>query len=141
MSTIHTFESEVALDHPEPTAHDTVVAIIESADRRRPSTPLRRSFLQPPDGTDSETPGPIASFVRASDKTGLNLYLLALTKASADPWDVALPSVVWARALGMTLPDTASARSTISKAWLRLERRRLICRGRRMRMAHITMLL
>lgn len=122
------------------TARETLVAIVESAERRLASTPLRRSFLQAKAEDEKRAPAPIAEFVRSSDKTGLNLYLLALTKASAEPWDVALPSVVWARALGLPLPDTASARSTISKAWLRLERRKLIMRGRRQRMAHITML-
>lgn len=45
-----------------------------------------------------------------------------------------------ARALGVPLPDTKSAKSAISKAWLRLERYGLIERDRRKRLAVVTLL-
>ena len=80
------------------------------------------------------------SFVTNGDQRALLLYLLAMGKASAPPWDTALAAAVWARALGIELPETATAASTISKAWKRLEDRNLIRRGRYKRMAHIHML-
>ena len=44
------------------------------------------------------------------------------------------------RALGIELPETATATSNISKSWKRLEDRHLIRRSRYKRMAHIHML-
>jgi len=53
---------------------------------------------------------------------------------------VRLPSAVWARALGIDLPTTKSASSSISKAWLRIEQRGLITRSRSGRMSVIRLL-
>ncbi len=119
------------------TSHDTVDAIAETS--RREAFPLRRVFLQ--QKRDGETqPGPLAKFVSAGDRTGLLLYFLALTKASQEPWDVSLHSAVWARALDLPLPDTATARGRVSKAWSRLVDRRLVIRARKGRLASFTLL-
>jgi hypothetical protein len=82
----------------------------------------------------------MSGLVAAGDHRALLLYLLLLTKASAPPWNAALPSAVWARALGINQPMSKTATSIVSKAWLRLERRQLISRIRRQRMADITLL-
>ena len=66
--------------------------------------------------------------------------MLALTKASGDDFSVTLAATVWARAMGFDLPDSKSARTAISKAWLRLERRRLIARERSGRRTRVSLL-
>ncbi len=106
---------------------------------RRAFIPLRRGFIQQKrsGGTGA---APLASFVRGGDRTGLLLYLLVLTKASAEPWDVRLPSAVWARALGLPNPNSEVTRSRISKTWARLSRRGLIRRERSRRLARIILL-
>lgn len=129
-------KSHPPLDPPVATVDETVDEIMAA---RRLGTPLRRSFLQQGTATDPE-PGPLQEFVTNGDHRGLLLYLLALGKASAEPWDTALAATVWARALGMELPETATATSSISKAWKRLEDRNLIRRSRYKRRAHIHML-
>ena len=121
---------------PVATVDQTIDEIMAA---RRSNTPLRRSFLQQGTPTDPE-PGPLQEFVTNGDHRGLLLYLLALGKASAEPWDTALAAAVWARALGIELPESATAASTISKAWKRIEGRNLIRRSRYKRKAHIHIL-
>lgn len=132
--------SRAAKTPPLPSANsdETVDEIVALAGRA--AVPIRVEFLQRRDAEGVEQPGVLADFVRSGDLRGLILYLLMLTKASSEPWDVALPSAVWARALGMDLPQSNTANSTISKAWKRIEDRGLIARGRRKRMAEITLL-
>lgn len=119
------------------TTHDTVDAIAGST--QRDAFPLRHAFIQQKHGTMS-VPGPLARFVTAGDRTALVLYFLALTKASTEPWDVALHSAVWARALGLPEPNGHTARGRVSKAWTRLVDRRLVTRSRRNRTAEFTLL-
>lgn len=119
------------------TPHDTVDAIVEAS--RRKAFPLRRAFLQQKQGGETR-PGPLARFVSAGDRMGLLLYFLAVTKASQEPWDVSLHSAVWARALDLPLPDTATARGRVSKAWSRLADRNLVIRARKGRLASVTLL-
>ncbi len=118
--------------------HDTVDAIADSTQRE--AFPLRHTFIQHK-REGASVPGPLASFVSAGDRTGLLLYFLALTKASAEPWDVALHSAVWARALGLQHPMGPTARGRVSKAWARLVERKLVTRSRRGRTAEFTLLL
>ena len=119
------------------TTHETVDAIVETSGRK--AFPLRRVFLQ--QKCDGKTrPGPLAKFVSAGDRTGLLLYFLALTKASQEPWDVSLHSEVWARALDLPLPDTATARGRVSKAWSRIAERNLVVRARQGSLAKFTLL-
>jgi hypothetical protein len=123
---------------PDITAADTVDEIVK-ASKRHTYFPLRLEFLQRRvDGVMK--PGPLAGLVRAGDIRGLKLYLLVITKASHEPYDAKLPAAVWARALGLDLPTNATARSTISKAWLRLQEAHLIKREREERKAKITLL-
>ena len=130
-------ESQTPHNPPVATIDETIDSILTTA--RRARTPLRHSFLQQ-GARSSPEPGPLKSFVTNGDHRGLLLYLLAKAKASAEPWDTALSAAVWARALDIDLPETATAASTISKAWKRLEDRNLIRRGRYKRMAHIHIL-
>ena len=118
------------------TTHDTVDAIVGST--RRTAFRLRRTFIQQKHG-QSSTPGPLATFVSAGDRTALLLYFLALTKASKDPWDVSLHSAVWARALGLPNPNSPATGGRVSKAWTRLVDRNLVARARRDRMAEFTL--
>ena len=119
------------------TSQQTIDAIVDSA--KRGSIPVRHGFIQ---NKSRATPraGPLAAFVSNGDRTGLLLYLLVLTKASSEPWDVALHSSVWARALGLPDPGSAAARGRVSKAWRRLAERNLVERSRRHRYAVLSLL-
>lgn len=90
------------------------------------------------DGT--KCPGPARHLVNAGDRRGLLLYLLLITKASSEPWDAALPAAAWARALGLPLPESKTARSNVSKIWMRLERHGLVERRRKERLADVFLL-
>src|ERR1035437_504148 len=127
-------------DLPVATAEDTVDDIVRRSGRTGRGFPVRRPFLQQLDEKGELVPGPLAGLVAAGDHRALLLYLLLLTKASAIPWNAALPAAVWARAIGIDLPTSKTATSTISKIWLRLERRHLVARSRFKRMADITLL-
>lgn len=119
------------------TPHDTVDTIVGQG---REATPIRIDFAQRRAGS-AKVPGPLANFVSSGDLRGLRLYLLALVRATRkEPWNVRFPSAVWARALGIDLPTTKTAASSISKAWLRIEQRGLIARSRSGRMTEITLL-
>jgi len=123
---------------PVSTADDAIDEIVSVAKRVK-SSRLRHEFLQQRHGPNGVVvPGPFAGLVKSGDLSALKLYLLLVTKASAPPWDAALPAVVWARALGM--PETKTSASTISKTWLRLEKRNLVQRTRHKRMADVTLL-
>jgi hypothetical protein len=122
---------------PVATPAETVNAILSEGGRDH--TPVRISFLQRSDGK-AKWPGPLAEFVTNGDLRGLLLYLLLIAKATTAPWDAALPSAVWARALGVPLPNSKGAGSSISKTWLRLAQRNLVSRERSQRMARITLL-
>jgi hypothetical protein len=137
----HDFVLEAVAEPPIVTPEETIDDIVARSGRRGSAFQLRRSFLQVPNesGTGT-TPGPMSGLVSAGDLRGLQLYLILLTKASAEPWDAALPAPVWARALGLPDPTSKTATSTISKAWMRLERRSLVVRQRARRMAKVTLL-
>ena len=116
----------------------TVAALIERSGRVGEGTPIRRSFVQPLDRTRQRQGGPLAQLVRRRDLRALQLYLLALTLASTEPWDVKRDSRVWARALD--LGTTTSSREAVSKAWRRLRDLKLVSSSRDHRRAKVTML-
>lgn len=120
---------------PKVTTGDTLDALVQ-ASQRQGGVPLRPAFVQKAGGG----PGPLAEFVQTGDLRALRLYLLLLTKASSSPWNSALPAAVWARALGLQEAERRSAKSAISKTWLRLEKRQLVSRGRRQRLADVSLL-
>ncbi|HVC04862.1 MAG TPA: hypothetical protein VND88_09315 [Candidatus Acidoferrales bacterium] len=68
---------------------------------------------------------------------GLDLYLLALTLATHEPFGVILPAGVWARGLGLRGTGRSAA---VSRTWKRLVDLSLITRSRRGRTAAITLL-
>lgn len=123
---------------PTVTSADTVDEIVASAKRRKGDFRLRHGFLQRR-LKGNPVPGPVAELVRSRDRRALLLFLLLATKASAEPFNVALPSAVWARALGIELPETRSARSAISRTWKRLEDLHLVSRSRHGRSADVYM--
>lgn len=124
---------------PPPTAHTTVDAMV--ADAKRSDLPIRTSFLQQDTPDGGIRPGPLATFVRTGDLRGLLLWMLTVTKASGNDFSVTLAATVWARALGLILPDSKSARTAVSKAWHRLEGRKLIERQRVGRRTRVVLLL
>jgi hypothetical protein len=125
---------------PVASSGETVDEIVAASKRTSKGFPVRQSFLQVRDEEGEPRPGPLGPLVTAGDVRGVLLFLLLLTKASAAPWDAGLPAAVWARALGLPLPNSKTATSTISKIWLRLERHGLVTRQRRKRVAVVTLM-
>lgn len=109
---------------PVPLSQAQVLeALVRGRGGRRTFVPIARSFLQRRDQRQGGA-GPLARFVNARRKRALDLWLLLHTLASAPPWDVGLPSWVWATALGM--PDTAASRVFVSKTWTWLEQQQMV---------------
>lgn len=104
--------------------------------RRRKTTPIRRSFLQDPHGEGMEAP--LRWFVHDRRELALDLFLLLNCTASADPWDVEMPAMAWARALDMRL--TVGSETTVSKNWTWLEQRKLVYSERRHRVRKVYLL-
>lgn len=118
---------------PIMTQEETLNRMLAKA-QRKTGTPVRRAFVQRGTRQDPK-PGPLATFVANADNNGLNLYLLLLTLATKEPYHVAYAGGWWARAIGVEND------SRISKAWRRLEDRRLIERKRQGRIVVVTPLL
>lgn len=110
---------------------ETVAALLERSGRD--ALPMRRSFVQVRQRGGGA--GPLAAFVHGRRGIALDLYLLGRAVASHEPFDVALPAEVWARALG--LGATSGAASTISKSWSWLEQQHLVTSSRRGRLREI----
>lgn len=132
-------EAAQTSDLPVATPGDTVDEIVVGSKRSGNGFPVRQTFLQRRADDGEPRPGPLGSLVAAGDLRALQLFLLLLTKASSAPWDAGLPAAVWARALGLPMPNSKTATSTISKTWLRLEGHGLVSRERRKRMAIVTL--
>jgi hypothetical protein len=114
------------------TPEQTIDYMLSKA-QRKAGTPIRRTFVQAGTRHDPK-PGPLAEFVTHRDQTALELYILALTLASASPYKVIYAAGWWARAIG------ANDDTIISRAWKRLEDRRLVVRSREGRIVVVTML-
>ena len=114
---------------------ETIAAMLTMSKRIGEAVPVRATFVQQgPRG--AREPGPLSSFVQHRDEIALDLYLLALAAASAPPHDVVRPSEVWLRSLGRD-PKSKSSASSLSRAWRRLENRRLITKVRQGRILRI----
>lgn len=120
---------------PKITSLDTIKALLDRSNRQ--AAPIRRSFLQ--QGVqDKPKAGPLATLVRRHDERALDLYLLILAAASAEPFNVRHHSAVWARMLYLEQP---TGRVAVSKTLARLETTyRLIERQRVSRLARIILL-
>jgi DNA-binding transcriptional ArsR family regulator len=105
--------------------------------RRRTSTPIRRSFLQDTEGEGVEAP--LRWFVKERRGLALDLLMLLHCTASAEPWDVEMPAMAWARALDM--PLTSGSETTVSKNWSWLEDKGLIHSERSHRFRRVFMLM
>lgn len=115
-------------------SRETVAALLDGSSRDH--VPLRRSLVQLRQRGGGA--GPLAQFVRARRARALDLYLLAHARASAPPYDVALPARVWARALGLT--ESTSGEMAVSKNWRWLEEHNLIVSRRRGRWREVQLL-
>jgi hypothetical protein len=104
--------------------------------RRRKSTPIRRAFLQDPEGEGAEAP--LRLFVHDRRELALDLLLLLHCTASAEPWDVEMPAMAWARALD--LPQNVGSETTVSKNWSWLEEKGLIRSERHNRLRKVYLL-
>ncbi|MFC9250623.1 hypothetical protein [Amycolatopsis thailandensis] len=121
------------------TEAETRAALLERSVRS--FTPINKLFVQAPRGSESRH-GPLSWFVRGRDLRALQAYLLVIgvnsSGASEHGWSTTLPIKVWARAFGTTRHATdASAATAVSKVLTRLEKRKLIERGRRGRSREI----
>jgi len=117
------------------------VALVERA--RRTRTPIRSAFVQRrrAPGIDA-TGGPLATFVRNGDETGLDLYLsiLALISSPANGgYDTTQPSQFWGRVLGLPMSDSMGPQ--VSKVLRRLRDRKLITTSRDGRLTKVHLVL
>lgn len=118
---------------PVMSADETLKYMLDKA-QRRTGTPVRRSFVQGGTRHDPK-PGPLSAFVSSHDRYGLDLFLLTLTLATKEPYHVIYAAGWWARAIGV------SDETRISKAWKRLEDRKLVAREREGRVVVVMPLL
>jgi hypothetical protein len=118
---------------PVMSSAETLGHMLDKAQRRL-GTPLRRSFAQRGTRHDPK-PGALAKFIANRDGTGLDLFLLMLTLATKEPYHVIYPSAWWQRALEL------SDETIVSRAWKRLQERRLIARERDGRLVVVTPLM
>jgi hypothetical protein len=126
------------VDETPATADETLADLLSPVrQRRRISTPIRRGFLQDTEGEGVEAP--LQWFVTERRERALDLLMLLHCTASAEPWDVAMPAMAWARALDM--PETIGSETTISKNWSWLESKRLIRSERSNRVRRVYMML
>jgi len=103
---------------------NTAATLLASRRGRRVFVPIARGFLQHRGDGDRRGPGPLSWFVKAHRERALKLYLFAHALASAEPYDVALTARTWANVLG--LPESPSARVSISESWSWIERHKLV---------------
>jgi len=115
---------------PPPASAEYLKEILAKSQRKR-AFPIRRSFVQRGKPSNPQ-PGPLADFVTHRDETALDLYMLLLAAGTAKPHTVILRAEAWARALKIKRFDT------VSRAWGRLEQRRLVARGRAGNKAKVT---
>jgi hypothetical protein len=119
------------------TSKQTVEWLLTTSQRVKQSVPVHNVFLQSGRGR-AVKPGPLAQFVASGRGRALDLFLLLHVRAVKEPYNVALPAPLWARALGIGSTKTASA--AISKQWAWLASQRLIERKRFGRLADIVAL-
>jgi len=122
------------VDAVPATSQETIEHLLMRTHRL--TVPIRRSFLQLPE--PDRRPGPLAEFITGRRSLALDLWLLLHAGAAAKPWDVSVPAMVWARALG--LADTPSSETTISRNWSWLEGRQLVRSERERRMRKVFLL-
>lgn len=128
--------SRASAERVDPaTPSETIVALLERSGREE--VPIRKTFLQQGAGR-VRTPGPIAALVRSHDERALDFYLLAHAVCSAGDFDVTLAAGVWGRAI--LLSNSSSSRSTVSKAFRRLEDLKLLSRSRDGSRSKVTLL-
>lgn len=124
----------MARTHTVEIQRDAIEALLLRS--RRDHVPIRRSFVQLRERGGGA--GALAWFIHERRTKTLDLYLLTVALASAPPYDVALASSVWARALGIS--DYKSASSTVSRSWTWLADHHLIHTGRRGRLREVRLL-
>lgn len=128
-------EKAVAPDQAA-TPDETLEDLLNFKRQRRQSTPIRRGFLQDVEGEGEAAP--LHYFVAERRGRALDLLLLLHCGAGAEPWDVELPAMAWARALNM--PLTTGSETTVSKSWTWLEDRLLITSDRHNRRRRVFLL-
>jgi hypothetical protein len=112
-----------------PSATLTLRALLGDADGYRIT--LGQRFV----GSDNAA-GPLARFVRDRRGRALDMYLLLVAGWETENEPVALPALVWARALGVA--DLATPEVLISRNWSWLERERLVSTERAGRTLAVT---
>ncbi len=118
---------------PDQTA--TIAALLGRSGRT--AVPIRKTFIQQGKGR-IRVPGPLRDLAHARDHAALDLYLLIHALASHEPWDASLFQAAWARALRGS--ESATAKSSVSKALGRLVDLNLVERERDGRKMRITLL-
>jgi hypothetical protein len=86
------------------TGPETAAALAAAAGRKAKATPIRRVLVQPHERAAQSHGGPLAQLVRRRDRRALVLYLMIVTMASKEPWDVTRDAQIWARFLSYQDP-------------------------------------
>jgi hypothetical protein len=112
-------EEVEATDEVRASPDETLAYLIERSGREH--VPVARAFLQ---HARPRKPGPCREFVNKRQPRALDIYLLLHGVASREPWDIALPAMVYGRALN--LPETSNTETSVRNALRFIESVKLI---------------
>jgi hypothetical protein len=124
---------EVFEEDASATPDETLEYLAKRSGRRH--IPLSRAFLRRP---KPRRPGPFQQFVTGRKTRAFDVYGLIHGVASSEPYDVALPAMVYGRALA--LPETASTETSVRNAISFLEEVKLVRTRRDGRLRRVTLL-
>jgi hypothetical protein len=136
MESVPMWQAGGAMKPPVASTKDTLAWFLETS-KRQGYVPIHKVFVQHGRGKATHG-GPLARFVSAGRERALDLYLLLLLRTAGEGKKIALPSGVWSRAINLGSSGTAA--NAVSKQWSWLAQQKLIERGRRGRLAEITVL-
>lgn len=126
----------VSMDQPPVVTQEQRIDALVARSRWQQGVPIRHGFVQRGPRTRPE-PGPLKHLVAHHDDRAFDLYMLARLIGKKEPFKVELEAGVWAGALGLRGP---SGPATVSRAWRRLSDLKLVERGRKGRLASVTLL-
>ncbi|MDG6108814.1 hypothetical protein Daura_06135 [Dactylosporangium aurantiacum] len=111
-----------------PTGPQTRAALLQRAGRK--AVPLRKVFVQLPQGSPSPRHGMLAPFATAGDLRGMRAYLMVLAASSGQGEGgrtTELDSLVWARLFDVHLhAEDSAARTAAWRTLLRLQTKQLL---------------
>ncbi|GCD99773.1 hypothetical protein [Embleya hyalina] len=133
-------------DQPTLGQTETIAELLRLSRRSSEAVPIRRYFVQQDDRVvdngrqTTNTRGPLASLVRTSQTSALDLLLLVYAVTSGGDYGTTHYATTWSRALGKSFVAKGAA-AQVSRLWRQLEDLRLIERANDGRRAKVTKLL